>query len=104
MNNPGRVSGYNSSSQGSRRRTSRVSLFDDVLRAKKAREEHDAFAAGDARQGRQGAHLVGDLLADGCPVNDGRAFAPSHSRLRTDYFIGPSLVKLVRQFLNDLQR
>jgi len=74
-------------------------LFDDVLWSKKAREEHDAFAQAMRDKGVK-VHLFGDLLADVLSLDDGRAFVLDS--LCTDDQIGPSLVKPVRQLLNDL--
>ena len=75
-------------------------LFDDVLWAKKAREEHDAFAQALRDRGVK-VHLFGDLLSDVVATKDGRAFILD--TLCTDDQIGPSLVKPVRQLLDDLE-
>jgi arginine deiminase len=74
-------------------------LFDDVLWAKKAREEHDAFAQALRDKGVK-VHLFGELLATVLGEDDGRAFVLD--QLCTDDQIGPSLVKPVRQLLDDL--
>jgi arginine deiminase len=74
-------------------------LFDDVLWAKKAREEHDAFAQALRDKGVK-VHLFGDLLVDVLSLDEGRAFVLDS--LCTDDQIGPSLVNPVRQLLDDL--
>ena len=61
-------------------------LFDDVLWAKKAREEHDAFAQAMRDKGVK-VHLFGDLLADVLSLDAGRAFVLDS--LCTDDQIGP---------------
>ena len=75
-------------------------LFDDVLWAKKAREEHDAFAQALRDKGVK-VHLFGDLFTDVLSMVDGRAFVLD--TLITDDEIGPSLVKPVRKLLEDLE-
>ena len=74
-------------------------LFDDVLWAKKAREEHDAFAQALRDVGVK-VHLFAELLTDVVSTTEGRAFVLDS--LCTDDQIGPSLVKPVRQLLDDL--
>ncbi len=74
-------------------------LFDDVLWAKKAREEHDAFAQALRDKGVR-VHLFGELLADVLALDEGRASVLD--AMSTDDQIGPSLVKPVHQLLDDL--
>ncbi|MBW4029304.1 MAG: arginine deiminase [Acidobacteria bacterium] len=74
-------------------------LFDDVLWAKKAREEHDAFAQALRDKGVR-VHLFGELLADVVSLEEGRSFVLDS--LCTDDQIGPSLAGPVRQLLDDL--
>ncbi|HUX04260.1 MAG TPA: arginine deiminase [Acidimicrobiales bacterium] len=75
-------------------------LFDDVLWAKKAKEEHDAFAEALRDKGVK-VHYFAQLLADVMDEEKGRAFVLD--RLCTDQQFGPSLVGPVRQFLDDLE-
>ena len=65
-------------------------LFDDVMWAKKAREEHDAFAQALRDKGVE-VHYYGQLLAETLEVPDGRAFVLD--RLCTPENLGPSLVE-----------
>lgn len=74
-------------------------LFDDVLWAKKAREEHDAFAQALRDKGVT-VYYFGDLLADVLSLDEGRNFVLD--ALCTDDQIGPTLVSSVRRFLEDL--
>ena len=64
-------------------------LFDDVMWAKKAKEEHDAFAEALRDKGVQ-VHYYGQLLAETLEIPDGRAFVLD--RLCTPEILGPSLV------------
>lgn len=75
-------------------------LFDDVLWAKKAKEEHDAFAEALRDKGVK-VHYFAQLLADVMDEEKGRAYVLD--RLCTDQQFGPSLVGPVRQFLDDLE-
>lgn len=74
-------------------------LFDDVLWAKKAREEHDAFTQALRDKGVT-VHYFGDLLAEVLSLDAGRDFVLD--ALCTDDQMGPTLVAPVRQFLDDL--
>ncbi|MGO8873510.1 MAG: arginine deiminase, partial [Acidimicrobiales bacterium] len=74
-------------------------LFDDVMWAKKAKEEHDAFAEALRDKGVR-VHLYGTLLAETLDLPDGRAFVLD--RLCTRESLGPSLVGPVRGLLDDL--
>ncbi len=74
-------------------------LFDDVMWAKKAKEEHDAFAEALRERGVR-VHLYGTLLAETLEIPAGRAFVLD--RLCTPDQLGPSLVRPVRQLLEDL--
>jgi len=73
-------------------------LFDDVLWAKKAKEEHDAFAQSLRDRGVK-VHYFGELLGNVLAEDEGRAFVLD--RLCTDDQIGPSLVAPVRELLED---
>ena len=74
-------------------------LFDDVMWAKKAKEEHDAFAEALRERGVR-VHLYGTLLAETLEIPAGRAFVLD--RLCTPDQLGPSLVGPVRQLLEGL--
>ena len=74
-------------------------LFDDVMWAKKAREEHDAFAQALRDKGVE-VHYYGQLLAETLEIADGRAFVLD--RLCTPENLGPSLVDPVRELFEDL--
>jgi len=74
-------------------------LFDDVMWAKKAREEHDAFAQALRDKGVE-VHYYGQLLAETLEVPDGRAFVLD--RLCTPENLGPSLVDPVRALFERL--
>ena len=74
-------------------------LFDDVMWAKKAKEEHDAFAEALRDKGVQ-VHLYGQLLAETLELPDGRAFVLD--RVCTPELLGPSLVGPVRRLFDDL--
>jgi arginine deiminase len=68
-------------------------LFDDVMWAKKAREEHDAFAQA-LRDKAVEVHYYGQLLAETLDIVEGRAFVLD--RLCTPQNFGPTLVDPVR--------
>ncbi len=74
-------------------------LFDDVLWAKKAREEHDAFAQALRDKGVQ-VHYYASLLAETLELPAGRDFVLD--RLCTPEILGPSLVGPVRKLFEDL--
>jgi arginine deiminase len=74
-------------------------LFDDVLWAPKAKEEHDAFAEALRDKGVL-VHYYGQLLAEALEVPEGRAFVLD--RLCTPEILGPSLVGPVRRLFEDL--
>ncbi|MGA3147501.1 MAG: arginine deiminase [Acidimicrobiales bacterium] len=74
-------------------------LFDDVMWAKKAKEEHDAFAEALRDKGVQ-VHLYGRLLAETLELPEGRAFVLD--RVCTPENLGPSLVGPVRRLFDGL--
>jgi arginine deiminase len=74
-------------------------LFDDVMWAKKAKEEHDAFAQALRDKGVT-VHYYGRLLAETLELPDGRAFVLD--RLCRPELLGPSLVGPVRTLFDDL--
>jgi arginine deiminase len=74
-------------------------LFDDVMWAKRAKEEHDAFAES-LRDKGVNVHYFGAMLADTLDRADGRAFVLD--RLCTPDILGPALVGPLRRFFDDL--
>ncbi len=74
-------------------------LFDDVMWAKKAKEEHDAFAEALRDKGVQ-VHYYGQLLGETLELPEGRDFVLD--RLCTPEILGPSLVGPVRNLFEDL--
>jgi arginine deiminase len=74
-------------------------LFDDVMWASKAREEHDAFAEKLRERGVH-VHLYGQLLAETLELSEGRSFVLD--RLCTKDNLGPSLSGPVRRLLEEL--
>jgi arginine deiminase len=74
-------------------------LFDDVLWAPKAKEEHDAFAESLRDKGVI-VHYYGQLLAEALEVAEGRAFVLD--RVCTPEILGPSLAGPVRRLFEDL--
>ncbi|HTU74076.1 MAG TPA: arginine deiminase [Trebonia sp.] len=74
-------------------------LFDDVLWAKRAKEEHDAFAEALRDCGVQ-VHYFGQLLAETLELPDGRDFVLD--RVCTPEQLGPNLVGPVRKLFSDL--
>jgi arginine deiminase len=73
-------------------------LFDDVVWASKAKEEHDAFAEALRDKGVL-VHYYGQLLAETLELPAGRAFVLD--RLCTPALFGPSLVDPVRRLFED---
>jgi arginine deiminase len=74
-------------------------LFDDVMWATRAKEEHDAFAEA-LRDKDVAVHYYGRLLAETLEVGAGRQFVLD--RLCTPEILGPSLVAPVRRLFEDL--
>jgi len=74
-------------------------LFDDVMWAKKAKEEHDAFAEALRERGVE-VHYFGQLLAETLTQPAGRAFVLD--RVCTAEFLGPRLVQPLRKLFDDL--
>ncbi|MCW2580438.1 MAG: arcA, partial [Blastococcus sp.] len=73
-------------------------LFDDVLWASKAREEHDVFA-GILREHGVEAHLFGDLLAQTLEIGAARSFVLD--RMCTPELVGPTLAGPLRTLAED---
>ena len=74
-------------------------LFDDVLWAKKAKEEHDAFAEALRERGVE-VHYFGELLGETLAVPEARTFVLD--RVCTPERFGPELVEAVRSLLDDM--
>jgi arginine deiminase len=74
-------------------------LFDDVLWAKKAKEEHDAFAEALRDKGVQ-VHYFAQLLGETLDLSEGRAFVLD--RVCTPEILGPALVDPVRRLFDNL--
>jgi arginine deiminase len=74
-------------------------LFDDVMWAKRAKEEHDAFAEA-LRDKGVAVHYFGRLLGETLALPEGRAFVLD--RICTPEVLGPSLVAPVRRLFDDL--
>ena len=74
-------------------------LFDDVLWAGRAKEEHDAFAGALEGKGVR-VHYFGQLLAETLEVPDGRAFVLD--RICVPEMLGPNLAGPVRRLFDDL--
>jgi arginine deiminase len=74
-------------------------LFDDVLWASKAKEEHDVFAE-TLREAGVRVHYFAQLLAETLDQPDGRAFVLD--RLCTPETLGPTLVDPLRELFADL--
>ncbi|NYI42750.1 arginine deiminase [Demequina lutea] len=73
-------------------------LFDDVVWASRAKEEHDAFAQA-LRDKGVAVHYYEQLLAETLDLPEGRSFVLD--RLCTPQILGPSLVGTVRQLFDD---
>ena len=74
-------------------------LFDDVLWAGRAKEEHDAFAEALRAKGVR-VHYFGQLLAQTLEVPAGRAFVLD--RICVPEMLGPNLAGPVRRLFDDL--
>ncbi|HEY2286578.1 MAG TPA: arginine deiminase [Streptosporangiaceae bacterium] len=74
-------------------------LFDDVLWAEKAKEEHDVFAEILRDRGVR-VHYFGELLAQTLELPAGREFVLD--RVCTPEVLGPALAGPVRELLDDL--
>jgi arginine deiminase len=74
-------------------------LFDDVLWAKKAKEEHDAFAEA-LREAGVRVHYFGQLLGETLEQPEGRAFVLD--RICTPEILGPNLIQPLRALFEDL--
>ena len=74
-------------------------LFDDVMWARKAKEEHDAFAEALRERGVE-VHYFGQLLAETLTQPAGRAFVLD--RACTAEFLDPRLVQPLRKLFDDL--
>ena len=74
-------------------------LFDDVMWAARAREEHDSFV-GKLRDRGVVVHQFSRLLADVLDTEDGREFVLS--RTTNEHTVGPQLVEPLRELLEAL--
>ena len=74
-------------------------LFDDVLWAQRATEEHDAFTEVLRDQGVQ-VYYFGQLLGETLELPEGRAFVLD--RVCTPELLGPALAGPVRELFEDL--
>ena len=74
-------------------------LFDDVMWAKKAKEEHDAFTEALRDKGVR-VHYYGQLLAETLEVAEGRSFVLD--RVCTAEMLGPALAGPVRRLFDDM--
>jgi arginine deiminase len=75
-------------------------LFDDVLWADKAREEHDIFAEVLRSRGVK-VHLFGDLLAETLASAEARTFVLD--RVCTTHRLGPALAAAVQALAEDVE-
>ena len=76
-------------------------LFDDVMWATKAREEHAAFV-GELQDKGVVVHHFADLLAEVLETDDGREFVLE--RVATDETVGPKLVQPLRELAREHRR
>ncbi|MFI7120378.1 arginine deiminase [Amycolatopsis sp. NPDC049868] len=74
-------------------------LFDDILWAKQAKQEHDAFAEALRDKGVR-VHYYGQLLAETLALPEGRAFVLD--RVCTPEILGPALATPLRSLFDDL--
>ncbi len=74
-------------------------LFDDVMWARRAKEEHDVFAETLRERGVR-VHLFGQLLAETLEIPEGRAFVLD--RVCAPEVLGPALVRPARSMLDGL--
>jgi arginine deiminase len=74
-------------------------LFDDVMWARRAKEEHDVFAEALRDRGVT-VHYFGQLLAETLDLPAGREFILD--RVCTPEFLGPALVRPFRRLADDL--
>jgi arginine deiminase len=74
-------------------------LFDDVLWATRAKEEHDAFAEALREKGVR-VHYFAQLLAEVLEISEGRTFVLD--RICTPEILGPTLVDPLRKLFEDL--
>jgi arginine deiminase len=74
-------------------------LFDDVMWAKKAKEEHDAFVETLREKGVR-VHYFGQLLGETLERPEGRAFVLD--RVCTPELLGPNLIGPLRRLFDDL--
>ncbi len=74
-------------------------LFDDVMWASRAKEEHDVFAE-TLRENGVRVHYFGQLLAETLQLPAGRQYVLD--RVLTPEMVGPGLVQPLRQLADDL--
>ena len=73
-------------------------LFDDILWAERAREEHDGFVEA-LRTHNVTVHLFGDLLAETLEIPAARDYVLDH--ICTPEMVGPALVSPLRRLADD---
>ncbi|WP_028927869.1 arginine deiminase [Pseudonocardia acaciae] len=74
-------------------------LFDDVMWARKAKEEHDVFAE-TLRERDVRVHYFAQLLAETLDLPEGRTFVLD--RVCTPEIVGPTLLRPLRELFDDL--